>query len=167
MKIPAEINICKIILIYGGIFKMFDLVPFRKNDLTRKDDFYSPFFRNFFEDDFFSALNYMQGNIRVDLKETDDKYLVEADLPGIKKEDINIDFDNNHLTISAKRNETVEDKNENYVRRERHYGELRRSFYVDNVDENNISASFSDGVLKITLPKLTKGNNRKRKIDIN
>jgi HSP20 family protein len=52
------------------------------------------------------------------------------------------------------------------VRRERHYGEFKRSFYVDNVNENEIDASFKDGVLRIVLPKMSKGQERKRKIDI-
>ncbi|MBI6874404.1 heat shock protein Hsp18 [Clostridium aciditolerans] len=145
---------------------MFDMVPFRKNDLVRRDDFFSPFLKNFFNDDFFSTINDLRGNFKVDLKETDENYLVEADLPGIEKEAIDIEFNNNYLVISAKRNESLEDKKENYVRRERHYGEFKRSFYIDNVDESKIDASFEHGVLKITLPKLNKGNDKKRKIDI-
>ena len=111
-------------------------------------------------------MNFMRGNFKVDLKETPDNYLVEADLPGVKKENINIEFDNGNLTISAKRDETLEDKKENYVRRERHYGEFRRNLYIENVDENRIDASFNDGVLKIVLPKLNKGNNNRRRINI-
>lgn len=145
---------------------MFDMVPFRKNDLIRRDDFFTPFLKNFFNDDFFSTINDVQGSFKVDLKETDESYLVEADLPGIEKEAIDIEFNNNYLVISAKRNESIEDKKENYVRRERRYGEFKRSFYIDNVDESKIDASFDHGVLKITLPKLNKGNDKKRKIDI-
>ncbi|WP_027625953.1 heat shock protein Hsp18 [Clostridium lundense] len=145
---------------------MFDMIPFRKNNLTGRDDLFSPFLKNFFDDDLFSMMHSLQGNIKVDLKETDENYLVEADLPGIKKEAIDIEFNNNNLIISAKRDDSLEDKNENYVRRERHYGEFKRSFYIDNVDESKIYASFNDGVLKITLPKLNKGTNQKRKIDI-
>ncbi|QGU96261.1 Hsp20 family protein [Clostridium bovifaecis] len=145
---------------------MFDMIPFRRSKLTRREDFLSPFFKNFFDDDFFTALTNMQGSFKVDLKETEEDYLVEADLPGISKESIDIDFDNNYLVITAKRDDSVEDKKENYVRRERHYGELKRSFYIDNVDESKITASFNDGVLKVTLPKLSKGNEKRRKIDI-
>lgn len=145
---------------------MFEMIPFRKNNLSRRDDLFSPFFKNFFEDDLFTAMSKIQGNFKVDLKETDENYLVEAELPGVKKEAIDIIFDNNYLVISAKREDSVEDKKENYVRRERHYGEFKRSFYIDNVDENNIDACFNDGVLKITLPKLNKGKEKKRKIDI-
>lgn len=145
---------------------MFEMIPFRKNNVTRRDDFFTPFFKNFFEDDFFTAMSNVQSNFKVDLKETEENYLVEADLPGMKKEAIDVDFENNYLVITAKREDSVEDKKENYVRRERHYGEFKRSFYIDNVDENNINASFNDGVLKITLPKLAKGNDKKKKIDI-
>ncbi|ERI89768.1 Hsp20/alpha crystallin family protein [Clostridiales bacterium oral taxon 876 str. F0540] len=145
---------------------MFEMIPFRRNNLSRGDDFFSPFLKNFFEDDLLTAMSNMHGNFKVDLKETDVNYLVEAELPGVKKEAITIDFDNNYLVISAKREDSIEDKKENYVRRERHYGEFKRSFYIDNVDENNIDAYFNDGVLKITLPKLNKGKEKKRKIDI-
>jgi HSP20 family protein len=145
---------------------MFDIVPFRRNNLSRRDDFFSPLFKSFFDDDFFTTMSTMRGNFKADLKETDENYIVEADLPGIKKEAIDIEFHNNYLVISAKRDETTEDKKENYVRQERHYGEFKRSFYIDNVDENKIDASFADGVLKITLPKLNKGMEQKRKINI-
>lgn len=145
---------------------MFDVTPFRKNNLSRGENFVPSYFRDFFDDDFFSLGNYLQRNLKVDLKETSENYLIDADLPGIKKEDINIDFHNNYLVISAKRNESTEDKKENYIRRERHYGEFKRSFYIDNVDESKISASFNDGVLKIILPKINNGDDKKRKINI-
>jgi HSP20 family protein len=147
---------------------MFEMIPFRKNNngLRRRDDFFNSFIDNFFDNDFMMPMNFMGSNFKVDLKETEDSYLVEADLPGIPKEAIDIDYNNGYLTITAKRDDTVEDKKENYVRRERHYGEFKRSFYVDNVDESKIDASFKDGVLKVTLPKQEKGQNPKRKIDI-
>lgn len=145
---------------------MFNFGPFKGNSLTRRDDSFLPSWSHFFDNDLFSTMNHMQGNFKVDLRETDENYLIEADLPGIKKEAIDIDFHNNYLTISAKRDESMENKQENYVRRERHYGEFRRSFYIDNVDENKIDANFADGVLKIILPKLNKGNDNRRKINI-
>jgi HSP20 family protein len=145
---------------------MFEMMPFRKNNVARRDDFFTPFLKNFFDEDMFTDMNYINGNFKVDLKETEDNYLVEADLPGINRDDIGIDYENNYLVISAKRDESIEDKEENYVRREIHYGEYKRSFYVDNVDESKISASFKDGVLKISLPKQTEMKDKKRKIEI-
>lgn len=144
---------------------MFEMIPFRRNNLSRRDDFFAPF-RGFFDNDFFPDIMNVHGNFRVDLKETNDNYEIEADLPGVRKEDIDIDFDNNYLTISAKRDDSIEEKSENYIRRERHYGEFKRSFYVDDVDEEKVQASFNNGVLKVILPKLNKGTRKGRKIDI-
>ena len=102
----------------------------------------------------------------MDGRETEDAYLIEADLPGVKKEAVKVEYENHYLTISAKNEDTVEQKDEDFVRRERHYGEFRRSFYVDNIDENNIAANLADGVLKVTLPKQSKGITGTRKIEI-
>ncbi|HCL4436627.1 Hsp20/alpha crystallin family protein [Clostridium botulinum] len=145
---------------------MFDMIPFRKNNINKKDEFFSPFLDTLFNDEFFSLMTNLQGNFKVDLKETDENYLIEADLPGVKKEDIAVEFVNNYLTITAEIDSSIENKKENFVRQERHYGEFNRSFYIDNVDENNIDASFEDGVLKITLPKLDNENFKGKKIDI-
>src|SRR5690554_8209160 len=131
------------------------MVPFRNNHLSRGDNNFSHFLKEFFDEEIFILSNW-RGNFRIDLKETNDNYLVEADLPGVKKGDIDLDYSNNYLTIVAKREVNEEDSKENYVRRERHYGEFRRSIFIDNVDEEKIEASFNDGVLKVILPKLNK-----------
>jgi HSP20 family protein len=147
---------------------MFDMIPFRKdNSLSRGDEF-EKFMKSFFNNDFSPVgMSVFGRDFKVDLKENDDSYLVEADLPGVNKDDINLSFKNNYLTISAKRENSREDKKEDFVRRERNYGEFKRSFYIDNVDDQKIDASFKDGVLKIELAKSEKGRNRGRKIDIN
>lgn len=144
---------------------MFDMMPFRRNRDLSKGDYFDQLF-NFFNDDFFAPMNFSGSSFRVDLKETDDAYTVQADLPGIKKEDIDIEYINNYLTISAKRNENVEEKHDNYVRRERRSGEFKRSLYIDNVNDSNIEASFKDGVLNLVLPKKEKGKFNRRKINI-
>ncbi len=145
---------------------MFDIVPFRKNNVMTKKGFgLDDFFSDFLRDDFFSPMLAGSNSFKVDLKEDENNYTIDADLPGIKKEDISLEYDNNYLTISAKRDETVENKDDDFVRRERTYGEFKRSFYIDNIDENTVDASFTDGVLKVTLPKKEKGIQRK-KIDI-
>jgi len=61
---------------------------------------------------------------------------------------------------------SLENKKENYVRRERDYGEFKRSFYIDNADENKIDDSFNNGVLKITIAKTNQDNNKRKKIEI-
>lgn len=146
---------------------MFDMVPFRKNNSLSQGDAFRNFVDSFFSNDFFSpVLSGFNSGFKVDLKEDADSYKVEADLPGVKKDAIDLDFENNYLTISAKREDQKEDKGEGYVRRERSYGELKRSFYIDNVDDKNVTASFKDGVLEIILPKIKKGQDKTGKIDI-
>lgn len=147
---------------------MFDMVPFRKNNSIARGDAFDNFVNSFFNDDFFAPVN-VNGfgkGFKVDLKENENYYVVEADLPGINRDAIDVDYNNNYLTISAKREDSREDKNENFVRQERSYGEFKRSFYVDNVDKNGITASFKDGVLKVELPKSEKGQDHGTKIDI-
>lgn len=146
---------------------MFNIVPLGKNNLIKRERELTPIFENFFEDNFFPAVNYMHNNFKVDLRETEKEYLLEAELPGIKKENINLEYENNYLLISAVRNEDKENQQNNYVRRERYYGEFKRSFYIDNIDEEKIDACFNDGVLVIVMPKITQGKDKKKKIDIN
>ncbi len=146
---------------------MFDIVPWRKNNLTqRKGDDFENMVNSFFNDDFFSSLSVLKNNFSVDLKEEDNNYIVEADLPGVDKKDIDISYKNGYLNISAKRHNKVEEKKDNYVRQERSYGEFKRSFYIDNVEEEKIDANFNNGVLKINLPKLNKEVCENRKIEI-
>ena len=113
----------------------------------------------------FDNLN-MNTAIKADIRETKEAYILEADLPGMRKEDINLEYNQNYLTIHAHKNETKEDKKENYIRKERHYGEVSRSFYVGNIDKSAISAKFENGVLEVILPKQEKLINEDNKIKI-
>ena len=136
---------------------MFGLIPFRMtrgNNTTISS--LTDLFDNFFNDDFTAAFN-GSNDIKADVRETNEAYLVEAELPGVNKEDLRLDYDNNYLTISAMKNETFEDRQDNYLRQERHYGQIARSFYFDNVNKNQIQARFQNGVLDIILPKRTIG----------
>jgi len=144
---------------------MFDMVPFKRSRLFKKGE---DFFDNFFDEDFTMPMPFekMGFSFKVDMKETDTSYVVEADLPGVAKEDVDIDYKNNYLTIKAKREEKIEEKKENFVRKERKYGEFKRMFYVDNVDEENIKATFTDGVLKVELPKTEKAKIETKRIVI-
>lgn len=148
---------------------MFDMVPFKRTGLLKKGgDNFNNFVDNFFNDDFFAPIPFekMGFGFKVDLKENESSYIVEADLPGVNKDSIDIEYKNNYLTVSAKREEKNEDKSENYVRKEIRYGEFKRSFYVDNVDEDKVTASFNDGVLRVELPKTNKEKVVTKKIEI-
>lgn len=137
---------------------MFDLVPFRKNvnSILPRSDYFDQMVNSFFNDDWMNFANAMhQRSFQVDVKENDDTVVIEADLPGVKKDSIDLTYDNNYLTISARRDDARETKEENFMRRERYYGEFRRSFYLDNIDHEKIKAKFDNGVLTITIPKET------------
>jgi HSP20 family protein len=89
-----------------------------------------------------------------DIKETDGAVLVHAELPGVPKEQIKVDFENGVLTISGERKYEKKDEKEHFHRVERSYGSFSRSFPIgDKVDPSQIKANFKDGVLEVTVPK--------------
>ena len=115
--------------------------------------------RNSFDlfDDFFDEglFNKKEKNMmKTDIRELKDKYVIDIDLPGFKKENINISLNNGYLNISAKNSTEINEEEEKYVHQERFYGECSRNFYVgDSIKEEDISAEFKDGILKIDIPK--------------
>lgn len=148
---------------------MFDLTPFDRynSQIARSGDYFNHLLNHFFDDDLIAPTHFYNATgFKVDLMETDEKYTVIADMPGVKRDSIDIGYQNDYLTLSAKTENNVEDKTENYIRRERHMGEMKRYFYISNVDEDKIDASFENGILTINLPKLEKGNTNKKKIEI-
>ena len=104
-----------------------------------------------------------KGNCDIYLE--DDKYHLEMDLPGYNKEDIHLEAHKGSIIVTAKK-ETKEEEKEGkkYVRRERTFGRIERSFYLGDIDDENISAEFKDGILKVTIP--TKAEPDKKSITI-
>ena len=97
----------------------------------------------------------LANQMRTDIVEKDGKYELKMDLPGYNKEDISIDLENGYLTISAKHSEERDDSNKKYIHKERFYGECSRSFYVgDDIDTDDIKASFNNGTLNLEFPKV-------------
>jgi HSP20 family protein len=94
---------------------------------------------------------------RVDISETDDAYIIKAEIPGVNKEDVKVTAENGVLTISGERKEEKAENNKKIHRVERLYGTFFRTFVLpDNVDESKINAEFKDGVLTLTVPKTEK-----------
>ena len=134
---------------------MFELRPFehRGNRAMRP---YDPFREmEEMENRFFGGTAGDLAGIRTDIQDKGDHYLMEADLPGFKKDDIHIDMNDGMMTITAERHSEHEekDKKNNYVRCERSYGSYQRSFDMSGIDESGVQAAYADGVLKLTLPK--------------
>ena len=90
-----------------------------------------------------------------DIRDEGDKFVLEAELPGFRKEDIQLHLKDGILTVSAQRTASSEEKDQrgNYIRRERRFGSFARSFDVAGIDEESISAAYQDGILELTLPK--------------
>ncbi len=103
---------------------------------------------------------------KVNTRETEDNYHIEVELPGVKKEDVDIKVDGNVLTISGERNVREEVKDEDYHKVESRYGLFSRSFTLpERVDTSNIEAEFINGILEIAIPKL-KIDTSSKKIEI-
>ncbi|WP_379157850.1 Hsp20/alpha crystallin family protein [Paenibacillus sp. sgz5001063] len=136
---------------------MFDLVPFGK----RRDDAFGVLAKSLnevFNDDFFAPMKSSTLSFRTDIRESEQAYLIEAELPGFKKDEIDIDYASPYLTIKAVRKEenSEENKDHQVVRRERRYGEYVRRFYVQDIAEDEIRASLKDGLLTLSVPKRQK-----------
>lgn len=150
---------------------MFNLVPFDKrnrglsaadNRSTDMDAFFDSFFRDAFAPAFFAGSRQM----KVDIRENDDGYILEADLPGVRKDQVNLEINDDQLVISVTEDEKSESKKEGYICRERRVGTIARSFPLTNIKADGITAALENGILSVTLPKEVPGLPKSRKIDI-
>ena len=114
------------------------------------EDFFSPFFR--------------ASGFNVDLRDTGDEYLLEAELPGLARDDIKIDLEDGILTVSAQWENA---RNSDYLINERRFGRVQRSFSLENVAEDGITANYENGMLYIRLPKREDVRKTSRRIELN
>ena len=114
-----------------------------------------------FNDEFWGKKNPLYGKhaqnmMKTDIRETDGSYELDVDLPGFKKDEVQVQLKDGYLTISAAKglDKDEEDKKGNYIRRERYAGSTSRSFYVGNgVKNEDVHAKFENGVLRLSVPK--------------
>ena len=146
---------------------MFELIPFDHH--MRRISAFDPFRamddmeRSFFGD------GDMTSAFRTDVSDTGDAYLLEAELPGFRKEEIKLDVQDDCLTISAEHSEEKEDKdekNQRYLMHERYYGAYSRIFDVSGIDVDGIEASYNDGVLTINMPKKAEAVTAVKRLEI-
>ncbi len=147
---------------------MFGLVPFmtRNSGLATRDNAFDRLM-DAFEEPFFTGFSRMP-EFKVDVKDSGDAYDLSAELPGMKKEDISLKYEDGYLTISTMQESSNEEKDEqgSYVRRERSTSSMSRSFYIDHIDESKCTASYEDGVLKVHMPKVEPVEEKSHKIEI-
>ena len=125
-------------------------------------------FDDFFDDNFgmypmWNGRNPLYGKhaknlMKTDVRETEDTYEVDVDLPGFKKDELSVELKDGYLTISAAKglDKDEQDKKGKYIRQERYAGACSRSFYVGDVKPEEVSAKYKDGILKLTMPKQVK-----------
>lgn len=126
---------------------MFFVKSFKNNSLL--DDFSNIFNGNMFSN-----------NMRTDICENENEYTLDIEMPGVKKDEININFEDNSLIIEIKQ-ERSNESNDSYIRKERTALNIRRSYYLENIDENSIKAKLNDGILKVIVPKKELIENKK------
>ncbi len=130
---------------------MYTIVPFNRR-ACRPDpmfDFAESLMRPFFE-----MGRPAPQTFRTDVKETPEQWELSVELPGVKPGDISLQTENDRLTVSADVNTERNEQRQNYVYTERRTGRMSRSFPLDGVDQDAITAAYENGVLKVTLPKL-------------
>jgi len=132
------------------------LVPYRNDEMNDMFSMMDEFFNNSLPQ------KEVKCGFRLDVLENEKSYVVEGELPGIERENINIDFENNLLKISVEQSseETVEEKN--YIHRERKMYSMERVVKFKNVNQENIEAKLENGILKVVLPKLEVVDTKKR-----
>ena len=140
---------------------MFDLIPFER----RTNNLFDSFDR-WMNEGFFGDMEKEMAACRTDILDKGDKFVLKADLPGFRKEDININIEGDRLTLSAEHKEEVREDKKDYIRRERRYGGLSRGFDIQGIDANRISANYNNGVLELDLPKLVETKPDTRKIEV-
>lgn len=115
------------------------------NGLDFFDEAFNSFFKPMFYDDKLDAM-------RTDIKETESGYVMDVEIPGFDKKDVNLSLKDGYLTIAAEKKTTEENKKDNYIRRERSTS-LLRSYYVGDVSKEDVKAKYENGVLTIEIPK--------------
>ena len=119
--------------------------------------------RKYYLDDFFDDFVSSKENamMKCDIYEKDGKFNIEVDVPGFNKENINIECKDGYLTIEAVREVEENSNDKNYIRKERSYGKYTRTFYLGDIDEENIEARYNNGTLCIEVPKEEKKDTKK------
>ncbi|NMA25664.1 MAG: Hsp20/alpha crystallin family protein [Clostridiales bacterium] len=141
---------------------MAGIVPFnrkRADILSTGFDSFQNMLDDFFTDGWPFRRSLWGDTFKVDVQDNKTEYIIEAELPGVNKEDIRLALNEGRLNISINRDEAIEEKNKNYIHRERRYASMSRSVMLADADAAGIKAKLDNGVLTVTVPKKTKPDN--------
>src|SRR5699024_12270608 len=137
---------------------MSKLTPFNRrgrNTITQGANDLFNMMDDFFPDSFQKMSETIWDTFKVDVRETVNEYVVEAELPGVKKDEVDISLNEGRLTITVKREENVEERKDEYIHQERKVGSMQRSLFLENAKPEKGIAKLTAGVLRITVPKVT------------
>ncbi len=145
---------------------MTSLIPFNRSQmLGSRYPSVTNMLDDFFNDQWPLGRSLVRDTFKVDVKDSEKEYLVEAELPGVKKEELGLSIDEGRLTISVSRNEEENSDDAGYIHRERRQMSMSRTVYLSDADNDGVSAKLEDGVLKVKLQK-TKPAVTRRDINI-
>jgi HSP20 family protein len=135
---------------------MFGLTPFNRNAVRRVDEqdkFYN-LLDDFFTDSFMPFRSLRTDTFKIDVKDEGKHFVIEADLPGIKKEEISLNYQDGYLMIEVVKNEEKEEENKQYIHRERRQSSMKRTIHLGELNAEGVEARLNDGILVITAPKM-------------
>lgn len=141
---------------------MAGLVPFnrKKNDVlnTSFGDFHN-MLDDFFNDNWSQRRSLVADTFKIDVQDQDKEYIVDAELPGVQKNEVDVSLEDGRLMITINKEENHEETNKNYIHKERRYSSMQRSILLGDADADGIKAKLDDGVLTIIIPKKIKPDN--------
>jgi len=144
---------------------MFGLTPFSRSAVQKNNDGFVDFYNiidDFFSDRALPTRNLRNDTFKMDVKENEKEFLIEAEIPGVKREEVKLDYDEGNLIISVQKNEQVDEEKDNDIHRERRVSSMQRGIYLKNIKRDAIDAKLENGILKIIAPKMEIQENRQQ-----
>ncbi len=138
---------------------MTGLVPFNRKNTGLRNTGFGDFYNmldDFFSDSWSPSRSLERDTFKINVQQNDTEYLIEAELPGISKEEIKLDLNDGRLSISVQREEKINEEKKNYIHRESRFSSMSRSIYLEDADSKGIKAKLDNGVLNISVPRQEK-----------
>jgi HSP20 family protein len=134
---------------------MAGLVPFNRFRPAGFEDFYN-MLDDFFNDTRPIRRSLSRDTFKIDVQDNEKEYIIEAELPGVAKDEISLQFNEGKLSIAINKEENIEEEKKNYIHKERRVSSMQRSLYLADAQADEISAKLEEGVLTLTVPKQNK-----------
>lgn len=146
---------------------MRGLIPFnrRRNELFANRSPLNNMLEDFFSEDGLFSRNFLRDSFKVDVCDNEKEYIVQAEIPGANKEDVEVEMEKGRLTIAIKKEENKDEETKNYIHKERRTASMSRSIYLADAQDSEITAKLENGILEIIVPKVEK-TNAVKKIEI-